>query len=455
MAKPPKPPSERTPPSGRKLEISPHVTVQWVGGVVRVTPKGGSAIETRDAAMLWLLHEFATPRHPDQVADSLPGTSPSTLETAIADLRAAGILVPAISPAPPSRSATSRTLRRGSIPGEGGKALTASVVIPLEGDPRYLDYTLASFQGQTDERFEILIVDGTDSPRAERILRHYRGRLVIQHLKEAHRAPASARNIGLAHAAGDIVIFSDDDRIVAPTFVERHLGAYRKRTDQRMVLGWMSGVLSVVERSLLGPMYPVLRQKLQTGPRTDGDTVALFEPADLAECFDDTIAEFAAENPDWEPYAAPVLEQFGEDLKDFDVGWFLAHGGNLSAPRQAIADLGGFDEDVDEALVGADLAYGLCQAGSSPRIEPDAINYHQAHGQARRRSRKRASLRYFAKKHRQLEAQLFLWWQAGGIDPMRANRIARAAKRQQAAADPVVAALDSAMAEMLRLKLGW
>jgi hypothetical protein len=142
-------------------------------------------------------------------------------------------------------------------------------------------------------------------------------------------------------------------------------------------------------------------------------------------------------------------------LAGFDLGWFVASAGNLSAPRQTVLDIGGFDDGfAGVGLEGKDLAYSLARAGATAQINTEAASYRQTHQQHAPRGCSRRSLRYFAKKHRRLQAQLFLWWQAGGIDPLRANRIVQAAKRGRATADPVLAALDTAIDELLRLKLG-
>lgn len=453
MTRPPQPPSLRPPPSDRKLVISPHVTVQWVQGTLRVKPREGNAIETRDSSMLWLLHEFATPRLPKQVANSLPGTAPTTLETAIADLRGAGILVPAMDRSDQARRRSHRA-RKKTIPGLQSKQLTASVVLPVAGEPRFLDYTLASLLCQSDERFEVIVVDYGGDARVGKILGHYDSRLVIHHLQEDCANPAAARNVGLAQAEGDIAIFSDDDRIVAPGFVEQHLGCYEGPSDDRFVLGWIYNVLSVVDPDLLGPMYPVLKQKLSGARQHRGGTVAMFEPADLAEHFEETVAEFGAVTEEWEPHVLPVVDEFGEELEGFDLGWFFANAGNLSAPAGLVREAGGFDDQFEGVgLEHTDLAYALTRSGARARIDEQASSYHQAHAEPSSKHRDRRSLRYFAKKHRRLEAQLYLWWRAGGIDPVQANRIVRAAKSVRGAADPTLAALENAVGELLRIKL--
>jgi GT2 family glycosyltransferase len=179
--------------------------------------------------------------------------------------------------------------------------------------------------------------------------------------------------------------------------------------------------------------------------------VALFEPADLAERFDDTIAEHGTVDPDWERKVEPVLEEFGDSLKGLELAWFLGSTGNLSAPRQAVQEVDGFDEGyVGYGMEDTDFCYALSRTGATAQIDRQAANFHQLHPKPGAGPELRRNLRYFARKHDRLEARLFLWWFAGGVDIRMANQIALAAKGGRAAADPVLAALDKAVAELLQ-----
>jgi GT2 family glycosyltransferase len=45
----------------------------------------------------------------------------------------------------------------------------------------------------------------------------------VRLLRQAHRGPAAARNLGAREAAGSVLIFLDNDCLVAPGFIRRHL----------------------------------------------------------------------------------------------------------------------------------------------------------------------------------------------------------------------------------------
>jgi GT2 family glycosyltransferase len=49
----------------------------------------------------------------------------------------------------------------------------------------------------------------------------------VRLLRQAHRGPAAARNLGAREAAGSVLIFLDNDCLVPPEFIERHLHVLR------------------------------------------------------------------------------------------------------------------------------------------------------------------------------------------------------------------------------------
>lgn len=459
MPKPPRPPPRPVPPKEQRLVISPHVTVQWIEGALRVTPQEGQEIESRDPTMLWLLHEFATPKLPRQVAGSLPGTPAASLETAIADLQATGILVAeplaAKDHAAGRRSAGADAKQgRKPIPGKEHAQLTASVILPTRNKARLLDYTLASYLCQTDERFELVIIDDGSSDETAEIIKAYDGRLFVRALHRARLGPTAARNVGLREAEGDIVIFADDATIVGPSFIAQHLAAYDSAQEMRWVIGWQRGIVTLLDRALLGSMYPVVMQRLRAEVEHTGPALALFEPADLTERFDETVAEHGTDEPNWQQRVAPAIEEFGVELQGLEVGWFLGGAATVSAPRSAVQEVDLLDDHYPTADIAAvDLCYALTRAGAGVDLARDALSFRQVEPPRRPGRERRRALRYFLRKHDRLEARLFLWWWLGDVDISTANRIAQAAKGGRGATDPVLAALDRAITELLTSRL--
>lgn len=98
-----------------------------------------------------------------------------------------------------------------------------SVVIPTYGRSRFLAEAVQSVRSQSRPADEIIVVDDCSeepvSVPGVRIVRHAR-----------NMGPAAARNTGLAHASGDLLLFLDDDDTIAPYRLEsavHHIGSAR------------------------------------------------------------------------------------------------------------------------------------------------------------------------------------------------------------------------------------
>lgn len=137
---------------------------------------------------------------------------------------------------------------------------------------------------------------------------------------------ASARNVGLAAAAGRLVWFLDDDLVPAPGLVERHRRAHD---------GNLAGVV-------VGPC------------RIPPDAEA---PAALLRWWDSFYAELEA---------AGTIERFDR----FTVA-------NASAPAALLSAVGGFDESfVAYGLEDYELGVRLLRAGTPLRFDAGAVAWH-------------------------------------------------------------------------------
>jgi GT2 family glycosyltransferase len=169
----------------------------------------------------------------------------------------------------------------------------ASIVIPTRGRPAYLDVALASLVPQARAaRAEIVVVsDGEDAPTAAAACRHD-ARLVASPRPLGINA---ARNLGVAAALGELVVFVDDD-IEAPS-------------------GWLAAMLAgtaeAPDRDVFGG--PIRARLEGGGPRACGR-----EP--------------------------PPITTLDLGLEDRDVA--LVWGANMAIRRTALDSLGPFDETL-------------------------------------------------------------------------------------------------------------
>ncbi len=196
-----------------------------------------------------------------------------------------------------------------------------SVLIPTFNRRATLIECLNHLRAQSvgPHRLEVIVVDdGSTDSTAEALAsyNHTFGSFVVH--RQPNAGPAVARNLGLWSATADIVLFINDDTLLAPEAIEVHLCTHAEH-ERSMVLGTFDFVPGFGD-TVLGTMlsstphlfaYPLLRDGDVLGPALAA-TCNLSVSADAARAtgFDERFG-FAAEDVDF----AIRLEQDGYALR--------------------------------------------------------------------------------------------------------------------------------------------
>ena len=106
-----------------------------------------------------------------------------------------------------------------------------SVIIPVRDAGRYLDPCLESVRRQTHVDLQVICVDDGSGDKSASVLEQHAGTDGrLQTIRQPNGGPGSARNVGLAHAVGEYLMFVDADDLVPPEAIERHLNALGSST---------------------------------------------------------------------------------------------------------------------------------------------------------------------------------------------------------------------------------
>lgn len=93
-----------------------------------------------------------------------------------------------------------------------------SILMPTYNRAAFLPETLESVFAQRFADYELIVVDDGSSDGTPALLARYGERLRV--LRQARRGPGAARNLGLAQARGEYVIFLDSDDLFMPWTLE-------------------------------------------------------------------------------------------------------------------------------------------------------------------------------------------------------------------------------------------
>ncbi len=89
-----------------------------------------------------------------------------------------------------------------------------SFIIPVYNRPRETEELLQSLSLQTEQGFEVVIVEDGSSVSSEPVVEKYRDQLDIHYYFKDNSGPGPSRNFGCEKANGDYVIFLDSDCVV-------------------------------------------------------------------------------------------------------------------------------------------------------------------------------------------------------------------------------------------------
>lgn len=96
-----------------------------------------------------------------------------------------------------------------------------TVIIPTFNRPSQLSVCLRCFLGQSYPagRWELVVVNDGGTPPWPSLPEDLSARLPLRMIEGQHRGPGAARNLGVRHARGSLLAFTDDDCRVFPDWI--------------------------------------------------------------------------------------------------------------------------------------------------------------------------------------------------------------------------------------------
>jgi GT2 family glycosyltransferase len=166
---------------------------------------------------------------------------------------------------------------------------TVSVVIPTFHRPDALQKTLAALMDidYPSDLYEVIVVDdGADDQAREVVEEFGRETPNVRYLRQDHAGVASARNRGAEAAKGDLLVFLDDDMVVRPDHIRRHVENQARFGDAMVNGHWefAPNLLADLERSPFGRFRIEIEDWVQDGIEKEPISGDLLRPAGVTAC---------------------------------------------------------------------------------------------------------------------------------------------------------------------------
>ena len=109
--------------------------------------------------------------------------------------------------------------------------MKASIIIPAYKRPQELKTTLQAIFSQTRKLDDIEIIVVDDSPEGEikGVVQNIEKKCPIHYVKNPKKGRSQARNEGIKHAKGEILLFIGDDIVVSSDWLKIHLQFHQEK----------------------------------------------------------------------------------------------------------------------------------------------------------------------------------------------------------------------------------
>ncbi len=215
---------------------------------------------------------------------------------------------------------------------------SASVVICTRDRPDELARCLASLPAQSYPAHEVIVVDNASRDERTRDVALAAGATYVRE----HRAGLDvARNAGARRATADIVVYTDDDVLLHPCWLERMVAAF-----DSLEIAAVTGL--------------VLPAELATDAQWHFETHWSFGRGYVRKDF--------------------TPERFSARTDDVFPAWEIGAGASMAFRRPVFDTVGWFDERLDVGQAGcsgdSEFWYRLLAHGRTCRYEPRAVAFH-------------------------------------------------------------------------------
>ena len=269
-----------------------------------------------------------------------------------------------------------------------------SVIVPTYNKLPRLKLMLCSIKLQKlpKELYEVIIVDDGSMDGTDQYMQNIVKEFDLKYVRlKSNMGRSAARNTGIEISTGNVIVFTDDDCILAPDYLIN------------LIKGYTEGVI------LHGAIFNLPYLKFFSDPEK-GILYPEFSNHHIDNLYSKCISEEdIVENFD-KIKRMGKLSKFEKTVRQaiLDpepvIPWIGFTGGNVAVDVKMFKEAGGFDEALGKEWGAEDieLGYRLYQKGASFQYNMETSVYHMAHYRADSAQLSQKAIIYMSKKHKEL-----------------------------------------------------
>jgi len=291
------------------------------------------------------------------------------------------------------------------------KELKVTLVIPTFNKSSRLKLMLSSLtQVNNIKHTEIIIVNDGSSDNTTELLECFRNKenLELTVINAQNKGRSAARNLGLGVAQGDIIIFTDDDLLLEPAFIDEHKKMH-SYCQNFLVHGCIYNLPFLKFFS-----DPATGEMVDGSNKKEGLTKYLVTPGIVLD--KDKSIQSQKRLTAFERDIHDLLNKTNRDEDNF-VRWVSCTGGNISIRKDLLEAVGGFDESfgTNWGCEDLELGYRLWLEGVQFEFCSNAVNYHMSHYRDDSAEAHRKAFEHFSGKYKDEKIVLLLEYFEGKI----------------------------------------
>lgn len=297
------------------------------------------------------------------------------------------------------------------------QAVKVSVIMPSYNKYPQNLLALKSFEQQifNKEEFEILLVDDASTDASITILEREKFTFPFKYIRcHSNIGRPRARNLGIQHAGGEVIVFLDAEILVKPDFIYQHYFAHRNH-------GHLALSGSMMLRGIYSIYYPnfSINQKQHLNSMLSSYEISIqnlcksepkipIQVLSQQDVLNQSFINRSFEKDHVRHYRKTLFDIFGDDMKGFHFPWFIFCTGNVSVKLKTLKKVGLFEEYPGYGWDDIEMGYRLYKAGIQVINHPGLTAYHQEHPIAETNTAEaNRNFYFFFKKYPEIQMRVF------------------------------------------------